>query len=88
MMKTNELDRQVEEAAKLAAEIQETGWGRPFASALEGAAAIVEALYCADGWDEAAMRHEEAMWEAVKQGCTATAVALCGKFMRDKEGWE
>lgn len=81
MMKTNELDRQVGEAAKLAGEIQETEWGRPFASALEGCAAIVEALDDADGWDEA-------MWEAVKQGCTATAVALCGKFMRDKEGWE
>lgn len=109
MKGANELDRQIEEAARLAAEIQETGWGRPFASALEGTAAIAEALDDADGWDEAAMRHEEAMWEAVRQGCTdeaasqaaglrkclahrmastATAMALCGKFTRDKEGWK
>lgn len=108
-MEMNELDRQIEEAAKLAGEMQETGWGRPFASVLEGAAAIAGALDDADGWDCAAMRHEEAMWEAVRQGCTdeaasqaagmrkcllrrmasaATAVALCDKFIRDKEGWE
>lgn len=109
MKGAKELDRQIEEAAKLAAKIQETGWGRPFASALEGCAAIVEALEDAAEWDEAAMRHGEAMWEAVRQGCTdeaasqaagmckclshrmastATVVALCGKFARDRGEWE
>lgn len=35
-----ELGRHIETAEKLAAEIQETEWGRPFASALEGQAAV------------------------------------------------
>lgn len=75
MKGANELDRQINELARLAGEIQETGWGRPFASALEGAAAVMEALDDADGWDEAAMRHEEAMWEAVRQGHTDEAAS-------------
>lgn len=108
-MKTNEIGRRANEIARLAGEELETGWGRPFASALEGAAAVMATLDDADGWDEAAMRHEEAMWEAVRQGRTdevasqaaglrkclargaeaaAQAMALCGKFARDRGEWK